>query len=223
MKKIILLTILVCIFLTSCSANSNIEEQILQTYTTEIQGVETVFGSPENVANESKITNQVAVSETTETSKTLPNYDVEGVPYKAANIVYNEYLEFKNGQFEDWWVDDEDNESPHACTKVLIFDMNGDGRQELLSMKWAISPYSYRYYTIYDLDSGEMMFNDYCFTGGNFIIKTVNTALNWNIPWLLLRLPMKNSIQQFLMCLNWDMMKMTFILEIRSISLFISI
>ncbi len=188
MKKIILITILVCIFLTSCSANNNIEEQILQTYTTETYGVETVFESTESATNESKITNSAAVSETTETlqttetPKTLPNYDVEGIPYKAASIVYGEYLKFQNGQFEDWWVDDEDNESPHACTKVLIFDMNGDGRQELLSMKWAISPYSYRYYTIYDLDSGEMLFNNYCFTGGKLYYKDDQYCLKLEHP-----------------------------------------
>lgn len=39
--------------------------------------------------------------------------------------------------------------------------MNGDGRQELISVKWALSPYAQSYYTIYDLDSGEMLFNGY--------------------------------------------------------------
>ena len=98
---------------------------------------------------------------TTETQKTPPNYDVESIPYKAASIVHNEYLEFHNGHFEDWWVNDNDNDSPHMCTKVLIFDMNGDGRQELISLKWALSPYAQGYYTIYDIDSSEMLFNGY--------------------------------------------------------------
>ena len=174
MKKFILLTILVGMFLTSCSANSNVEEQALSTETSETRGVETVA---ESTADESEIITSAAVSEaakisettetsqtvldTTETQKTPPNYDVESVPYKTASIIYNEYLEFQNGQFEEWWVNDEDNDSPHMCTQVLIFDMNGDDRQELVSVKWALSPYAQSYYTIYDLDSGEMLFNGY--------------------------------------------------------------
>ncbi|MDE6709405.1 MAG: hypothetical protein K2J76_02825 [Oscillospiraceae bacterium] len=168
MKKFILLTILVGIFLTSCSENGNAEEQIIPTETSETRSVETV---PESTAEESKITTVTTVSETTEISETTEtsqatetpkpprNYDVESVPYKAASIVYNEYLEFQNGQFEGWWVNDRDNDSPHVCTKILIFDMNGDGRQELISMK--NSSYVLGYYTIYDLDSGEMLFNGY--------------------------------------------------------------
>lgn len=165
MKKFILLSILVCMFLTSCSANSNAEEQTLQKETSEARSVETVPESTESTAEESKITTVTTVSETKETSQTtetqkMPQaYDVESVPYKAASIIYNEYLEFQNGQFEKWWVNDRDNDSPHVCTKVLIFDMNGDGRQELISMK--NSSYVLGYYTIYDLDSGEMLFNGY--------------------------------------------------------------
>ena len=170
MKKFILLTILVGMLLTSCSANSNAEEQTIPTETSEARSVETV---PESTAEESKITTVTTVSETTEISETTEtsqatetqkppqDYDVESVPYKAASIVYNEYLEFQNGQFEEWWVNDKDNDSPHVCTKVLIFDMNGDGRKELISMKNALSPYDQCYYTIYDFDSGEMLFNGY--------------------------------------------------------------
>lgn len=168
MKKFILLTILVGMFLTSCSANGNAEEQTIPTETSEARSVETV---PESTAEESKITTVTTVSETTEISETTEtsqatetqkppqDYDVESVPYKAASIVYNEYLEFQNGKFESWWVNDRDNDSPHLCTKVLIFDINGDGRQELISLK--NSSYVLSYYTIYDLDSGEMLFNGY--------------------------------------------------------------
>ena len=165
MKKFILLTILVGMFLTSCSANSNVEEQELSTDTSETRDVETVSDS---TADESKITTVTTISETaeisdtsqtTETQKPPQDYDVESVPYKAASIVYNEYLEFQNGKFEEWWVNDKDNDSPHVCTKVLIFDINGDGRQELISLK--NSSYVLSYYTIYDLDSGEMLFNGY--------------------------------------------------------------
>lgn len=169
MKKFILLTILVGMFLTSCSAKGNAEEQTLPTETSETYSFETV---PESIAEESQITTTTAVSETTkisettetsqaaETQKPPQDYDVESVPYKAASIVYNEYLEFQNGQFEDWWVNDRDNDSPHVCTKILIFDMNGDGRQELISLKWARWTV-YSYFTVYDLDSGEMLFNGY--------------------------------------------------------------
>lgn len=158
MKKFILPAILSCMLFTSCSADSDAEEQTIPTDTAEASAVETVS---ESTAAEPEITALTAVSETTETKKMPLNYDVESVPYKAASIVYNEYLEFQNGQFEDWWVNDKDNDSPHMCTKVLIFDMNGDGRQELVSVKWALSPYAQSYYTIYDLDSGEMLFNGY--------------------------------------------------------------
>lgn len=176
MKRFILLSILVCMFLTSCSANSNTEEYTLPTKTSETSGIETVS---ESITDESKITTSDDVSEiaeisetaqttetsqtvlkTTETQKLPQNYDVESVPYKAACIVYNEYLEFQNGQFDEWWVNDKDNNSPHVCTKVLVFDLNGDGRQELISLKWARWTVC-SYFTVYDLDSGEMLFNGY--------------------------------------------------------------
>lgn len=66
MKKFILLTILVGMFLTSCSANSNAEKQTLSTVTTEALNVETV---PESTAEESKITTVTTVSETTKISQ----------------------------------------------------------------------------------------------------------------------------------------------------------
>lgn len=187
MKKFILLSILVCMFLTSCSANSNAEEQTLPTETSEALNVETVPESTESTAEESKITTVTTVSETTETSqttetqKTPQDYDVESVPYKAASIIYNEYLECQNGQFEGWKVNVYDNDSPHMCTKALIFDINGDGRQELISMKWAVMVSGY--FTIYDLDSGEMLFNGYYGTSdgklyckdGKYCLKFIGT------------------------------------------------
>lgn len=150
MKKLKLFAALLSVFMLSGCNSGTAAETSAETTVMEESTVS------ESIRQE---TVQTTVSETTETQKIPPNYDVESVPYKAASIVYNEYLEFQNGKFEDWWVNDRDNDSPHLCTKVLIFDINGDGRQELISLK--NSSYVQSYYTIYDLDSGEMLFNGY--------------------------------------------------------------
>lgn len=76
--------------------------------------------------------------------------------YKTAQILYDEFLDFKCGKYEDWWIDEV--ELPHMCASVLVFDLNSDGNFEILSQKYTCD--FKKYYTLYSFD-GELLFRSY--------------------------------------------------------------
>lgn len=88
-----------------------------------------------------------------EANKFIENND--SLSYKTGLIIYNEYLKYKNGEYEDWWVNNE--EAPHLCVCAVVLDMNYDGKYELFLKKYKNSVYCYN--ALFDINSGDVLYS----------------------------------------------------------------
>lgn len=153
-KNFLNIILLSALMLSGCG-NENTSGEIDFTETTASQ-------TESSVSTVSEITSET-VTETD--SETEVRYDKESLAYKAAGIIHNEYSEYQQGSFEDWNIG---NDEPDLiCASALVFDMNCDGKPELLSQKYTGT--GHYFYTIYDIESGDMLVNYYGGSGNIYL------------------------------------------------------